>query len=125
MGKGNPNPKNQWKPGQVTNPKGRPKKVDDIGRYIRMRLAKIPEGKNKRYVYYLVSSLLKKGINDNDVIAIRELMDRGYGKAPQKIDMTINPKSELDKALKRIDEYESKDGDDKKKEAEQVPEKGD
>ena len=41
----------RWKPGESGNPKGRPKKVDDIGRYIRMRLAKIPEGKNKRYVY--------------------------------------------------------------------------
>ncbi len=102
MGKGNPNPKNQWKPGQITNPKGPPKKVNDLGRYIRMRLAKIPEGKNKRYIYYLVSSLLKKGISDNDVIAIRELMDRAYGKANQKLEVIINPNEEIKKIDERI-----------------------
>ncbi len=104
MGKGNPNPQNQFKKGVVTNPKGRPKKVDDIGRYIRDRLAKIPKGKNKRYIYYLVNSLLKKGISDNDVVAIRELMDRGYGKAPQKIDMTFSPSDEMKKIDEKIKE---------------------
>ncbi len=124
----NPNPKNQFKPGVVTNPKGRPKgkKVDDIGLYIRNRLAKIPAGKNKRYIYYLVQSLLKKGINDGDAVAMRELLDRAYGKSNQKIDVNINPTTKLQEALSTIDEYELVEGEvvDDKEETKQIPAEG-
>jgi len=90
--------------GIVTNPKGRPKKVNDIGRYIRKRLEKMPEGKDRRYIYYLITSLLKKGTVDGDMIAVRELLDRAYGKPKQKIEMDINPKKELDRIKNLIDE---------------------
>lgn len=71
-------------PGFSGNPKGRPR--ISLAKIIREELNKYPEGQQRTYLGVIIRILLKKGIKDEDVLAIRELLDRGYGKAVQVMD---------------------------------------
>ena len=103
-----------FKKGKSGNPKGRPKKVNDIGRYIRMRLGKLPKGKDKRYIYYVVSAMLQKGIAESDIQSIKELLDRAYGKSKETIDMTMRGKFNVYRP-DRLETTSKTDADTKKK----------
>lgn len=69
-----------FKPGKSGNPRGRPK--DEIGEEIRKR-PKIA----KEIVEYLLSVMRDpKQSTQNSLTAVKELMDRGWGKATQSIE---------------------------------------
>jgi len=70
-----------FKKGQVTNPKGRPKEVAHVRELAR------------KYTKEAISTLAQicmSGDKDSArVAAAIALLDRGYGKAPQKLDVNI------------------------------------
>jgi uncharacterized protein DUF5681 len=76
-------PRNIWKPGQSGNPNGRPKKDRDLAEAAREHTAEA------------IAALVKALANPRTcVAAASELLDRGWGRAPQQIDLggeiTIN-----------------------------------
>jgi len=75
----NPIPGNRpWQPGQSGNPSGRPK---GISATVRDELAKV--GGESFLVHKLLEQLQNPRVKPMEVVAIvKELSDRGYGKAP-------------------------------------------
>lgn len=78
-GNNNPTGRGGFKPGQSGNPAGRPRKhIADLSREAR------------RYAHLALGTLVKicrDGMERNRLTAARELLDRGYGKPVQAIDM--------------------------------------
>lgn len=99
MGRGNPNAvapeRYRFKKGQSGNPKGRPKKGDAITDIIRETLDQVREVRDdetgrvrKRTLkQLLVNTLIRLGVVDKDLDAIKYLIDRCDGKPPQRIEV--------------------------------------
>ena len=73
-----------FKKGQSGNPNGRPK-LPDIKEALELLLSDVESGKTK--LEMVINALYKRAIK-GDVRAIQELLDRMYGKAQQKTDIT-------------------------------------
>lgn len=69
---GNPNPKNQFKPGQSGNPKGRPKKDTSLTELMKEFLTHIPEGQEKTYKELFIQKCLQMAMK-GDMQAIKLL----------------------------------------------------
>lgn len=77
-----------WQPGQSGNPLGRPKKDRAFAQLVQDYLeAEDPETKELR-AHSLIASLYTQALGGNTAAA-KELLDRGYGKAPQYIEFDI------------------------------------
>jgi len=77
-----------FKKGQSGNPKGRPK-LPDLREACALILADEKEGKTA--LQAVLMALRAKAVK-GDVRAAQELLDRAYGKAQQKTDITTNGK---------------------------------
>lgn len=110
----NPNPKTEqieaykWKPGQSGNPKGMPKGIRPFKVVLREILEAYEDNvENLGKVdgtQAVAIALFNKAVKENDVSAIRELLDRLEGKSKQTIDYTdkSESKDKLDEALDNI-----------------------
>jgi hypothetical protein len=96
-------------PGQSGNPNGRPKGTFSMVTLIKKKAVELYPGdpdKQKTYGDKVIEQMFNKAINDNDIAAIKEIVDRIDGKAPQHIsqdikgEMNVNATDEL---LRRID----------------------
>jgi len=68
----------QWKPGQSGNPGGRPE-----GKSITAELRKlIDKGTNAEDIANVLYDIAKSKLNRNQIIALKELLDRTDGKVP-------------------------------------------
>jgi len=76
--------KHQYKPGQSGNPAGRPKMPD-----LSEAIAKIlNEEKDGKTALDAILAALRAKAAKGDVRAAQELLDRGYGRAKQSIDVS-------------------------------------
>ena len=83
----NPNPQNQFKPGNNANPKGRPKREWTwAGLYQKAVEEKAKEGKGK--VKDSIARKLAELADRGDVVAIKELANRMDGMPTQAVDHT-------------------------------------
>ncbi len=71
-----------WKPGQSGNPAGKPKGARNRSTIYREHLLK--KGKNGQVVDDLVLAAINKALT-GDMNALKELMDSGFGKVPDKL----------------------------------------
>ena len=78
MGKGNPHPSNQWKPGQSGNPKGRPKKGETVTDAIRDKIG--PE---------LLAEKLLELVEAGDLAAIKYATDRQDGRPIETVNSNV------------------------------------
>jgi hypothetical protein len=83
---GNPSPRSLWKPGQSGNPKGRPKPEVDIA-----ALARVHGPKCIQVVVKILSSKDEK----MRLAAAIALLDRGFGRPKQEMDINSNSTIEL------------------------------
>lgn len=98
------------KKGEVRNPKGRPKGARSFKTVIRELLENyeeiIEENGNKKKIdgYDKVTlQLFKKAVVDNDLGAMREIIDRLEGKSAQAVDVTSKGES-LNTDARKLDE---------------------
>jgi len=87
----NPNTENlrPFKKGQSGNPNGRPKLPD-----LREAMAKVlAEEKDGMSALEAILKALRVKATKGDVRAAQELLDRGFGKAKQSVDVTTNGES--------------------------------
>ena len=87
----NRQPDGTFGPGNVANPNGRPKGSISIVAAIKKKLEEYPEGKEKTYLYYLVEKIFKKAIIEDDVVMIRDIINRVDGMPQQDITSGGNP----------------------------------
>ncbi len=78
-----------WKPGQSGNPEGRPKLIAEVRDLARQH--------SPRAIERLVE-LMEADSGTTAVAACKELLDRGYGRAPQYIEQTIDDNRSEDAA---------------------------
>jgi len=78
--------KNQFKPGQSGNKKGRPK-LPNLTKALAACLGEVRDGE---VAIDIVLKALRKQAFKGNVQAIRELLDRAYGKPIQKIEAEVN-----------------------------------
>ncbi len=83
-----------WKPGQSGNPSGRPKLVEEVRDLARQH--------SPRAIERLVE-LMEADSGTTAVAACKELLDRGYGRAPQYIEQTIDDNRPEDAAAFKPD----------------------
>jgi len=89
----NPKSKDNLKPikkGEVKNPKGAPKKLPRLDEILAEVLGSTQEGKTQ--AQRILDAMVRKA-NAGDVKAAHLLLDRGYGKVKEKIDITTNEES--------------------------------
>jgi hypothetical protein len=89
----NPNSLKNLKPakkGEVRNKTGRPKKLPKLDELLAEVLGDTEEGKTQAQT--ILEALVKKA-NSGDVKAAALLLDRGYGKVKENIDITTNDES--------------------------------
>ena len=79
-----PNEKTQFKKGQSGNPNGRPK-LPDLSQAIAKVLA---EEKDGMTALDAILAALRAKAAKGDVRAAQELLDRGFGKSKQSVDVT-------------------------------------
>ncbi len=94
-GNPNPSPATRFKPGQVGNPNGRPKKRDCISDVLRellesteLRGKPLPDGKTAAELLgeeLLISALGTKNMPAGKVSLIQLILDRAEGKAVQRV----------------------------------------
>ena len=80
------------------NPLGKPEGSISVVSAIKKKLEEYPEGKDKTYLYYLIETIFKKAIVENDVSMIKDIINRidGMPKQPivgdkdQPIEITIS-----------------------------------
>ena len=85
MPKGNPNPKNQFQPGVVTNPNGRKSLV----KILQEKLEKeSPSGKSK--YEQVCEALITLATTKKDIRAIKEIFDRIEGAPVQQVNVNAN-----------------------------------
>lgn len=82
------NPDGTFPKGVSGNPKGRPRV--SLAGTIREALSRMPEGQAITYLDGLIKVLIAKGFQEKDVSAIRELLDRGYGKPNQPMSLDVD-----------------------------------
>ena len=95
MAKTNYNPKSKEnlrpaKKGDVRNPKGAPKKLPKLDELLAEVLGETEEGKTQAQM--ILESLVKRA-RSGDVKAGALLLDRGWGKVKEHIDITTNEES--------------------------------
>lgn len=82
-----PNPENvvehQIKPGEIKNPNGRPVGSRNRKKIVQEALEAILEGTEQQVVDGITAAAIKKAMT-GDIPAFKELMDSGYGKTPDK-----------------------------------------
>lgn len=89
----NPNSLKNLKPakkGEVRNKTGRPKKLPKLDELLAEVLGDTEEGKT--HAQTILEALVKKA-NSGDVKAAALLLDRGWGKVKEQIDITTNEES--------------------------------
>ena len=89
----NPKSKDNLKPikkGEVKNPKGAPKKLPNLDVLLAEVLGNTQEGKTQ--AQRILEALVRRA-NTGDVKASALLLERGYGKVKEKIDITTNEQS--------------------------------
>lgn len=96
MAKTNYNPKSKEnlkpiKKGEIKNPKGAPKKLPNLDVILANVLGQENE-QGKTAAEQIIDALRRKA-NTGDVKAINLLLERGYGKVKEKIDITTNEES--------------------------------
>lgn len=81
-----------WQPGQVTNPKGRPKGTGDrrIITNLLVELLEQPNAKTKKENAQIVAEALLRVCKRGNVKAIKELLDRVEGRVETKIVGELN-----------------------------------
>jgi hypothetical protein len=117
MAKTNYNPKSREnlrpaRKGDVRNPKGAPKKLPKLDELLAEVLGDTEEGKTQ--AQRILEALVRRA-NTGDVKASALLLERGYGKVKEQIDITTNEES-LNKPsiqIEIITTKHGKEGDDK------------
>jgi len=84
VGKGKPPKDKQFKPGQSGNPAGRPKKLPELDQL----LADVFGGDEMEQILRAMYTRALKG----DTRAAEIILNRGYGKSQDKVDITTNGK---------------------------------
>lgn len=82
----------KFKKGQSGNPNGRPKKPLKDMPDLKTALAEILSQENDKgnnLIDAIITKLVKMSL-DGNMQAIKELLDRGYGKAKETIESTVN-----------------------------------
>jgi hypothetical protein len=102
VGKGSPPVSTRFKPGQSGNPKGRPKSLT-LSEAYRRELAKVDESDpdKRTYAELLAEQMIVKA-KGGDVAALREIADRTEGKARQTINLTVEKREQLERAIDGI-----------------------
>jgi hypothetical protein len=95
MAKTNYNPKSREnlrpaKKGEVKNPKGAPKKLPKLDELLAQVLGETEEGKTQ--AQRILEALVRRA-NTGDVKSANLLLERGYGKVKEHIDITTNEES--------------------------------
>ncbi len=78
--------KHKFEKGNPGGP-GRPKGSLSLVSMLKERLEKIPEGKKKTYAELFIDKVLKKSIDDEDVQAMRDVLNRVDGLPKQPLDV--------------------------------------
>ena len=94
--------------GEVRNKTGRPKKLPKLDELLIEVLGNTEEGKTQ--AQKVLEALLKKA-NQGDVKAASLLLDRGYGKVKEHIDITTNEESLNDNKIQIEIITQKKDGE--------------
>ena len=90
----NPKSKSNLKPikkGEVRNPKGAPKKLPNLDLLLANVLG--TENEEGKTAAEQILEALRRRANTGDVKAANLLLERGYGKVKEKIDITTNDQS--------------------------------
>jgi hypothetical protein len=86
----NPIPNSKpFKKGQSGNPKGRPKKLPELDKLLADVLGEVGEVSGITAAEQILRALRAKAAK-GDIRAAEVLLDRGYGKAKQHTDITLN-----------------------------------
>ena len=84
------NDKGQWVKGVSGNPKGAPKgqRLSLVG-LLRKKLEDVPEGQDQiSFAQAVIEVLVKKAIKDEDIQAIRDIVNRIDGMPKESVDLT-------------------------------------
>ena len=81
---GKRSPETEIKPGQVLNPHGRPKVLPLLKEAIAEVLNETPVGEKRTRLRIILDKLAQRA-EKGDSVAIRELLDRYYGKAKESV----------------------------------------
>lgn len=94
----------QLLPGHTANPNGRPKGELTLIPLLRAKLAEVPKGEKKTYAILLIDKLINKALEEGDLNAIKDVVDRIDGKALQRqeVDMTLDGMTSIAEAIKTI-----------------------
>ena len=79
------NDKGQWEPGQSGNPAGRPR--FSLLSIVKEELQKIAEEDKEQFARQMIREYLKDAKDQNDGVAIRDLIDRVDGKPKQSLEI--------------------------------------
>lgn len=103
----NPNPQNQWKPGESGNLKGRPKGLS-ITEIMKEELADIPEGEKVNYARILAKKMLRQAIVEGNVVLQKAIWAYVDGMPKQTIEGAVS----IEKAIVEIVNADKNDGAD-------------
>ena len=101
IGKGNPPIETQFKPGMVSNPKGRPRKLVELQELIYETMAEELRNPDGGLLGTRAQAMVRIGLSKNPV----PFLEYAFGKVPQQIDIndiTSKPDSELVAELRDI-----------------------
>ena len=116
VGRGNPPPEHQWKPGQSGNPGGRPKKTPLSDACREILDSPVPKDKSGRSYAQVIAEKLAKKARAGNISAAKEIADRAEGKARQAMELSgpeggpLDIQNMTDEELKkRLEELRVKD----------------
>ena len=100
-------PNGTFGPNNMANPNGRPKGSISIVQLIKRKAEQVPEGQRLSFAEAMVESLFKKAVRDEDLNAMKEIINRIDGMPKQQLDVKQeNVFEELTpEEKKKIDEY--------------------